>query len=1620
MADKRGPKGLRNQNICVKEEFKIAVKIALDKFRYDETQKELEFPSSFTAVERAYIHRLCLNLGLKSRSRGKGSNRFLSVSNKEVKAGSSSTQIGLCPSALQVIDSVNKKFPLTQKERQDLQPRSERQGAPFEYGRRDKFSGKLSSIPPAVPPTTCENELTAFRKSLPIWEQRQDIIKCIKDNQVILVSGETGSGKTTQVPQFILEYSAQVSSPCRIICTQPRRISAMSVAERVAAERGERIGQTAGYQIRLESRVSGKTLLTYCTNGVLLRTLMQGDNSLSFITHIIVDEIHERDRFSDFLLISLRELLSFNKNIKLVLMSAALDIDLFVEYFGKCPVINVPGRCFDVDVLFLEDVLHLTSYKNKGMERHYKEDGKESFIDKEIQKDLNNLDKVGPFSKQTLDVDLKPCPGVIHLPAGSLVTTDSSSRMSDELVGEAQGVEEEARLADEEPDNDVDLELAVLGDLELNPVEDDDPEQKIVEDSQEKGYEQEFPLEEEPTEEELLSSEEEGEGGDDEIIIEADDAHDDEGREDSVKEEESLVEEMEENKSQGELDDEAYLLQEMDDSISQAWLKGDDDSFVQILHLIMNENISVDYQHSETQATALMVAAGRGCAAVVEQLLALGANPHIRDPKNNWIAIDWAKKWDHTDVIELLDSNMRSSHAPYSDDVTLEKQSTELSEETKELLAVYHKTFDDDRVDLDLIYCLIDHICNSGQQGAVLVFLPGYDDIITLRDILASSKEYGNTKRYQLFTLHSSMQPGEQRKVFRKLPPTVRKIVLSTNIAETSVTIDDVVFVIDSGKVKEKSFDALTSVSTLQVAWVSKASAVQRRGRAGRCSPGTCYHLFSGVRYESLQPYQIPELLRMPLQELCLHAKLLAGPNTCIADFLAKAPEPPTYLVLRNAVTLLKTIDALNKWEDLTDLGRHLADLPVEPRLGKMILYSVVLKCLDPVITVACALAYRDPFVLPMYAAEKRAAAVAKRRFIIDQYSDHLLFVKAFRGWQKARAEGLDKSFCQRNYLSPASLEMMSGMKSQIIGHLKTCGFIRPRGAGDLRDLNTNSNNWAVVKAALCAGMYPQIARVDRLDNKLTTPKETKVRIHTSSILYQAPEKNESQSLSQAKAVKQLPSDWLIYEEMTRMYTSVSVKCCTAVHPIAVALFAGPSLSAPNLEPGEDKSRDTERRNSEGRWESESSDSDAEESKPGDKSRDNQAELKVDDWISMLGSDETVELASFLRHKLQIVFMRRIRAPSRPWSQVDETVVRAVVAVLSAEEERINPELYPKQRRARPESSYESRSRVERQRPGERYSRDRIGRDVRESGASPRPDSSSNQQGMPRMETSSARSSPVQDKISEARFFIMKCNNQRNLDISMAKGIWATTIANEKKLNRAFKESKKVVLIFSVQGSGHFQGVAHMTSPIGREKSPEFGSSSLGGVFTVEWITKANIPFQQAHHLVNPWNDHKKVQISRDGQELEPSIGAELCKLWEVDHTNTSNRYSRPVSGATNNSRRGKLPPEGNSGKWQHGIGPVTQQPAVYPTVYAPHAASMPIPVPVPAQHSRQTLLQAYPRPAMTAPQPIRSQPLYGVHPHMRNSRYPGHVIPAPMQPQSPRGVGSHALRPGSYPQQKR
>lgn len=692
-----------------------------------------------------------------------------------------------------------------------------------------KVMGRLNFSIAQVPQLKTNPDVVNFRKSLTINNARGKILSAIESNQVIVIAGETGCGKTTQVPQFILENCQQNAQPCKIICTQPRRLSAVSIAERVAFERGEKIGQTFGYQIRLESRVAPKTLLTYCTNGVLLRTLMGGDSALETITHIIVDEVHERDRFCDFLLIALKDALVKFRDLKVILMSATMDTDIFVKYFNHCSVINVYGRSFDVDTYFLEDVLRLTGYMTKEMTAKKKELTKKE----DQQKMLESWTQYKPQE-----------------PGGK---TGKEHSVPTPILGQ--------QIAKPAAPEKVDLE--------------------------------------------------------------------------------------------------PWLVEEMDKSITEAWLSGGDDNFTQLLHLILSENVSVDYQHSKTSVTPLMVAAGRGCLNSTEQLLNLGANLKVR-ASNEWTALDWAKKMNQTECAELIEAYMRTYDCAVQDSASIAGDGTPISEEDKLLLETYQSTFNDDNVDYDLLLTLIIHIHTKMPPGAILVFLPGYDDIVTVRDrINVNEDKLNHGMRYNLFVLHSNMQTADQKRVFRPSSPGWRKIILSTNIAETSITIDDVVYVVDSGKVKEKSFDGISGVCMLHSNWISQACAKQRKGRAGRCQKGICYRLFSSVRFNSMQPYQTPEILRVPLQELCLYTKHLATGNTPIAEFLERAIEPPSIVVTRNAVQLLKTIDALDTWESLTELGTHLLDLPIEPRLGKMLLYAVVLKCLDPILTIVCSLAYR-------------------------------------------------------------------------------------------------------------------------------------------------------------------------------------------------------------------------------------------------------------------------------------------------------------------------------------------------------------------------------------------------------------------------------------------------------------------------------------------------------------------------------------------------------------------------------------------------------------------------------------------------------------------------------------
>ena len=185
---------------------------------------------------------------------------------------------------------------------------------------------------------------------LPVAEYRDRIVETVRANQTMVLVGETGSGKTTQIPKFLLEAGFTKGGKC-IACTQPRRVAAMSVAQRVAQELDVTLGQQVGYSIRFEEMTSQSTCLKYMTDGMLLREA-QTDPALSRYSVILLDEAHERTVATDVLMGLLKEVLLKRKDLRLVVMSATLNAEKFQTYFDGAPRIDVPGRMFKVDVFY--------------------------------------------------------------------------------------------------------------------------------------------------------------------------------------------------------------------------------------------------------------------------------------------------------------------------------------------------------------------------------------------------------------------------------------------------------------------------------------------------------------------------------------------------------------------------------------------------------------------------------------------------------------------------------------------------------------------------------------------------------------------------------------------------------------------------------------------------------------------------------------------------------------------------------------------------------------------------------------------------------------------------------------------------------------------------------------------------------------------------------------------------------------------------------------------------------------------------------------------------------------------------------------------------------------------
>lgn len=243
-------------------------------------------------------------------------------------------------------------------------------------------------------------EMLPSRQQLPIAQFKQTALATLDRHQVMILCGETGCGKSTQLPAYILEHQLSHGKDCKIYCTEPRRISAITLAERVSEELGAKKGDVGtsrslvGYAIRLESKLAPDTRLIYATVGVVLR-MLESSKDLAEVTHLIIDEVHERSIDTDFLLIVLKMLLIRRPNLKVVLMSATVDATRFSKYLNNAPIVTVPGRTFRVQTFFLEDVIEMTRYAGTTDNRSKFED------DDDYERKTNSVGDLQGYSIKT-------------------------------------------------------------------------------------------------------------------------------------------------------------------------------------------------------------------------------------------------------------------------------------------------------------------------------------------------------------------------------------------------------------------------------------------------------------------------------------------------------------------------------------------------------------------------------------------------------------------------------------------------------------------------------------------------------------------------------------------------------------------------------------------------------------------------------------------------------------------------------------------------------------------------------------------------------------------------------------------------------------------------------------------------------------------------------------------------------------------------------------------------------------------------------------------------------------------------------------------------------------------
>ena len=397
----------------------------------------------------------------------------------------------------------------------------------------------------------------------------------------------------------------------------------------------------------------------------------------------------------------------------------------------------------------------------------------------------------------------------------------------------------------------------------------------------------------------------------------------------------------------------------------------------------------------------------------------------------------------------------------------------------------YAKTPENDFIAAAVVSVLQIHVTQP--LGDVLVFLTGQEEIESANEALLERMKKMATKLKELIILpvYANLPTDMQAKIFEPTPPGARKVILATNIAETSLTIDGIIYVIDCGFCKQNSYNPRTGIESLVVTPISKAMANQRAGRAGRVAAGKCFRLYTSYTYkQDMEDNTVPEIQRTNLSNVVLLFKSLGVHDLINFEFM----DPPPYEAMILALEHLYALGALNKAGLLTTLGRKMAEFPIDPMTSKMIIASEKYKCSEEILTIAAMLSVSSSvFYRPK--DKKIHADTAHRSFIPQPHplGDHLMLLNVYNAWAET---GHSTQWCYENYIQFRSMNRARDVRDQLEGLLERVE-IEP----------SSSDDTVAIRKAITSGFFYHLARFSKDGHYRTIKHQQAAEVHPSSCL---------------------------------------------------------------------------------------------------------------------------------------------------------------------------------------------------------------------------------------------------------------------------------------------------------------------------------------------------------------------------------------------------------------------------------------------------------------------------------------------------------------------------------------